>query len=107
MGGKLTPRLDLTYQSRIYFTQNNGCIGPRGGALTGCGVNGAQDGLTLLNGRVSWVAEDGAWEVALYGRNLTDKAYFNGKLSLVGFFGREQGNVAAPRELGVTVKRSF
>lgn len=41
------------------------------------------------------------------GRNLTDKACFNGKLSLVGFFGREQGNVAAPRELGVTVKRSF
>jgi hypothetical protein len=43
----------------------------------------------------------------VYGRNLTDQEYFNGKLSLVGFFGREQGNVGAPREVGVTFKRSF
>jgi iron complex outermembrane recepter protein len=104
-GGKLTPRLDITYQSKIYFTTNNGCV-----SLTsnvGCGVYGAQDGLLLLNARVSWVAPDGGWEVAVYGRNLTDEVYFNGKLSLVGFFGREQGNVAAPRELGLTVKRNF
>jgi iron complex outermembrane recepter protein len=98
-GGKLTPRLDLTYQSKIYFVTNNGCP-------AACGVGG-QDALTLLNGRVTWVSGEGDWEVAVYGRNLTDKAYFNGKLSLVGFFGREQGNVAAPRELGVTLKRSF
>jgi hypothetical protein len=28
-------------------------------------------------------------------------------LSPVGFFGREQGNIAAPLELGVAVKRNF
>jgi iron complex outermembrane recepter protein len=107
LGGSVTPRLDLTYQSKAFFTQNNGCLGPRGGTLTGCGVVGAQDSYSTLNGRITWVSGDESWEVALYGRNLTDKAYFNGKLSLVGFFGREQGNVAAPRELGVTVKRMF
>jgi iron complex outermembrane receptor protein len=102
--GKLTPRLDLTYQSQMYFVTNNGCFVPNDPA--GCG-NGGQDALTLLNGRISWMSSDDNWEVALYARNLTDKAYFNGKLSLVGFFGREQGNVAAPRELGLTVKRNF
>jgi len=61
----------------------------------------------LLNGRITWATADRDWEIAAYGRNLTDKAYFNGKLSLVGFFGREQGNVGAPREYGWTVKKSF
>jgi iron complex outermembrane receptor protein len=98
-GGRLTPRLDMTYQSKIYFVTNNGCP-------AACGT-GDQAALTLLNGRVTWASPDSDWEVALYGRNLTDKAYFNGKLSLVSFFGREQGNVAAPREFGLTVKRSF
>lgn len=105
LGGTLTPRLDVTYQSKIYFTTNNGCLSTT--SDLGCGVYGAQDALTLLNGRLTWMAPDRDWEFALYGRNLADETYFNGKLSLVGFFGREQGNVAAPRELGFTVKRNF
>jgi iron complex outermembrane receptor protein len=91
-GGKLTPRLDTQYQSKIYFTTNNG---------------GEQDAYTLLNGRVTYETQDKNWELSLYGRNLTDKGYFNGKLSLIGFFGREQGNPGAPREWGLTFKRSF
>jgi iron complex outermembrane receptor protein len=91
-GGTLTPRLDATFQSKIYFTTNNG---------------GEQPGYTLLNGRVTWAASASDWEFSLYGRNLTDKEFFNGKLSLVGFFGREQGNPGAPREWGLTFKRSF
>jgi iron complex outermembrane receptor protein len=91
-GGSITPRLDLVYQSKIYFTTNN---------------QGAQDAYTLLNGRVSWDSADRDWQISLYGRNLTDEEYFNGKLSLVGFFGREQGNVGAPREYGITFQRNF
>jgi iron complex outermembrane receptor protein len=91
-GGMLTPRLDAVYTSKIYFTTNNG---------------GPQDAHTVVNGRVGWQAADQEWEISVYGRNLTDKEYFNGKLSLIGFFGREQGNPAAPREFGVTFKRNF
>jgi hypothetical protein len=47
------------------------------------------------------------WEVSLWGRNLADKAYFSGKLSLISFFGREEGNVAPPLEWGLTLKRNF
>jgi iron complex outermembrane receptor protein len=90
--GSLTPRLDAQYQSKIYFNTNN---------------TGPQDAYTLLNGRLTWLAPDKKWEVAAYGQNLTDKGYFNGKLSLVGFFGREQGNPGAPRTWGLTFKRSF
>jgi iron complex outermembrane receptor protein len=90
--GSLTPRLDAQYQSKIYFNTNN---------------TGPQDGYTLLNGRLTWATDDKAWEMALYGQNLTDKGYFNGKLSLVGFFGREQGNPGAPRTWGLTFTRHF
>jgi iron complex outermembrane receptor protein len=92
MGGSITPRLDLVHQSKIYFSTNN---------------QGVQDAYTLVNGRVAWDSADRDWQISIYGRNLTDEEYFNGKLSLIGFFGREQGNVGLPREYGITFQRNF
>jgi len=103
-GGKLTPRLDDAYQSKIYFVTNNGCFTTTGPA--GCGT-GAQGAYGLVNGRITWEPNNGKWDIALWGRNLTDKGYFSGKLSLISFFGREQGNVAPPFEWGITFKRNF
>jgi len=102
--GKLTPRLDATYQSTVYFVTNNGCFTST--SNVGCGT-GAQGGYSLLNGRMTWQPENKKWDVSLWGRNLTDKEYFAGKLSLITFFGREQGNPGPPREYGVTFKRNF
>jgi iron complex outermembrane receptor protein len=91
-GGSITPRIDAVYQSKIYFTTNN---------------QGPQEGYTVLNGRLTWVSPDTTWQVALFGQNLTDEGYFNGKLSLVGFFGREQGNPGTPRTWGLSFERNF
>ncbi len=102
--GKLTPRLDATYQSTVYFATNNGCFTTT--SNVGCGT-GAQGGYTLLSGRMTWQPGNKNWDVSLWGRNLTNKEYFDGKLSLITFFGREQGNPAPPREFGVTFKRNF
>jgi len=77
----------------------------RRNAVSACGETSLGDGFHL-----SRCAGDarGEWELALYGLNLTDEVYFNGKLPLIGLgLGREQGNVAAPREYGVTVTRHF
>ena len=104
-GGRLTPRLDMTYQSTIYFAANNGCFGA--GSTAGCGQTDNQGGYTLLNGRISYETSSKKWQMSLWGRNLTDKEYFNGKLSLITFFGREEGNPAPPREYGLTVQRKF
>ena len=52
-----------------------------------------------------WASESKKWDVSLWARNLTNKEYFDGKLSLLTFFGREQGNPAPPREYGITFKR--
>jgi iron complex outermembrane recepter protein len=103
-GGDLTPRVDETYQTKVYFVTNNGCFTNTGPA--GCGT-GAQGGYGLLNARLTWQPDNKKWDVSLWGRNLTGKAYFSGKLSLITFFGREEGNVAPPLEWGITFKRSF
>ena len=91
-GGSITPRIDAVYQSEIFFTTNN---------------QGPQEGYTILNARLEWASPDNLWNVALYGQNLTDEGYFNGKLSLVGFFGREQGNPGTPRTWGLMFTRNF
>ncbi len=91
-GGSITPRIDAVYQSEIFFTTNN---------------QGPQEGYTILNARLEWDSPDNLWNVALYGQNLTDEGYFNGKLSLVGFFGREQGNPGTPRTWGLMFTRNF
>jgi len=105
-GGRLTPRLDATYQSTIYFNANNGCL-LVGSTVTECGQTDNQNGYALLNGRLSYETANKKWQASLWGRNLTDKEYFYGKLSLITFFGREQGNPAPPREYGVTFQRKF
>jgi iron complex outermembrane receptor protein len=89
----LTLRADVTYQSKMFFGTDP--------------VFGFQDDLTLANARLTWTSAAEDWSVALFGTNLTDKEYFHGKLSLVTVLGREQGNIAAPREWGVAIKRSF
>jgi iron complex outermembrane receptor protein len=91
-GAAVIPRIDAVYQSKIYFNTNN---------------TGPQDAYTLLNARLTWQGADRKWEFAAYGNNLTDEGYFNGKLSLIGFFGREQGNPGIPRTWGLEFKRNF
>ncbi len=41
LGGALTPRLDWTYQSKIYFVTNNGCFTETSDAGCGTGAQGA------------------------------------------------------------------
>jgi iron complex outermembrane receptor protein len=97
--GTLSIRGDAVYKSRIWYSADD----PAANAP----ATGYQGGHTLLDARMTWVSPDEAWELALFGTNLTDKVYFDGKLSLVTLLQRQQGNVAPPRQWGVTVKRTF
>jgi iron complex outermembrane receptor protein len=105
--GTLTPRIDARYQSKVYFLPYTADLDPVN-HIASNPIEGVQNGYTVVNGRVTWQSPGTDWEVALYAINLTDKVYFNGKLPLIGIgLGREQGNVAAPREFGATVTRHF
>lgn len=121
--GALTPRLDAQYTSRIYFIPMIGdCAKPQGSvacpfdkakliSTAAAGVPGGLDyqpDLTTLNGHLTWDAPDGKWSASLSVSNMTDQVYFYGKLALaVNSLGREQGNIAPPRQWLLTVRRSF
>ena len=121
--GSLTPRLDIQYTSTIYFIPMIGdCTHPMGSvacpfdkaALLSTAASGVDGGLdfqpdvTLLNGRLTWESADGKLSVSGSVTNLTNEVYFYGKLPLaVNSLGREQGNIAPPRQWLVTVRRTF
>jgi iron complex outermembrane receptor protein len=105
--GTLTPRIDMRYQSKVYFLPYGATLDPAN-HIAPNPIEGVQEDYAVVNGRITWVSPSADWEVELYAINLTDKVYFNGKLPLIALgLGREQGNVAAPREFGVTATRRF
>jgi len=121
--GSLTPRLDAQVISRVYYIPLIGdCTAPSGTvacpfdraklvSTAASGVAGGLDyqpGYTLLNGRITWNSPDGDWSVSGSVTNLTNKVYFYGKLALaVNSLGREQGNIAPPRQWLLSVRRNF
>jgi iron complex outermembrane recepter protein len=116
MAGSLTPRLDANVISRVYYIPitNNGGLPPDKAELLSTAASGVaggldyQPGYTTLNGRITWDAPDGKWSVSGSVSNLTNKVYFYGKLGLaVSSLGREQGNIAPPRQWLMTVRRNF
>ena len=99
-GATLTPRLDYTWQDDISLASN-----PVAGIVNK--EDGRQSAYGVLNGRITWTAPSSAWTFSAYGLNLTNEYYFFGKLSLLGNSGREQGNAAPPREVGVNLRFNF
>ena len=61
-GGELLLRTDVAYRSSVFFKPTNDPL--YAGSST-----------TLVNGRIAWQPASQRWELALYGRNLTDERY--------------------------------
>lgn len=94
LAGKLTPRLDLTYQSNIFNDTTNDQFG-------------VQPGYTTMDGRVTWRSPDDSWEVAMFVTNLTNKFYYYNIGDGIASGGIVSGQPARPREWAVSVKRNF
>ncbi|MDB6046648.1 MAG: TonB-dependent receptor-like protein [Gammaproteobacteria bacterium] len=92
--GILTPRVDDTYQSRIYFdAQNN--------------VASSQGGYSLVNGHLNWVPADGKWSATLDVNNLTNKLYYLSMFNQLSSFGILTGQPGMPRNMLFTVKYTY
>ncbi len=95
-GSSVTPRLDATYQTKVYYDVINSTPG------------GSTPSRYLLNGRVQWDAANGKWAVAFLGTNLTNKEYYVSLFDLRAFGeGMESGQPGAPREWAVNVHYKF
>ncbi|MFZ5609840.1 MAG: TonB-dependent receptor [Pseudomonadota bacterium] len=92
--GFLALRGDWTYQSKTYQEPSNE------EAI-------AQDGYSLFGARLVFAHEEGGWELAVFGTNLTDKRYIVNGLSAISSFGTAEAFFARPREWGLSLKKTF
>ncbi len=63
-----------------------------------------QEAYGLLDLRVGLAPQDAKWEVALYGKNVSDKLY---RVNAIAFFGEEVSQFAAPRTVGIDLSWKF
>lgn len=97
-GGTLTPRLDLDYRSEFSV-----------GAPANAPQYNITDGRTLVNARLTYKPEGNDWELSLAATNLFDKFYYASKYDHASEAqgATAEGLVGRPREVMVSVKRSF
>jgi iron complex outermembrane receptor protein len=93
--GRLVPHLDVTWQSKVYYTTS--LINPIP----------IQPGYGIVNARITWHSPDDSWQVAGYVTNLTDELYYVGITDVRNSFGYAFGQVGRPREWGLSLRRSF
>jgi iron complex outermembrane receptor protein len=63
-----------------------------------------QEPYGLLDVRVGLAPRDADWEVALYGKNVSDKLY---RVNAIAFFGEEVSQFGAPRTFGIDLSWKF
>ena len=92
--GMLTLRGDYAYTSRYYNDVANtpGLV---------------QDGFGLVNGRIALEGPSHDWEVALFGKNLTDERYVTGGVGGLSAIGLDEVQYGRPREWGAALTYRF
>ena len=92
--GVLTPRLDYTWRSKVYFTPDNEArLGDRS--------------RWILNARISWEVADGKVQLEGWVRNLTDEVYRLTAIDLIGALEQINYVMAPPRTYGLTATVRF
>lgn len=92
--GTLTPRVDYTYQTRVYNDPQNELIS-------------SQAGYGILNARLTWQSARGDWQASLAGSNLADKKYYLTEQNLLATYDAVTGQPGRPRELNLSLRKNF
>lgn len=92
-GGKLTWIAEAAYKSRVFHEQFNL-------------LELSQEAFTLVNARITFQAAHGRYTVSAWGKNLTDKEWFNTSLRGTDFGGAFRV-LDLPRTYGLTVGMNF
>ena len=61
----------------------------------------------VTDASLTWVAPDGRWSLAVYGRNLTNTVYYTGGIQTAFIGGLIGANIAPPRMYGVRASMRF
>ncbi len=104
LGGEYTMELSDNFDMTLradYSYQSSQALDPANTAIL------IQDGYGLLGGRITLTPGDANWEVALYGKNLTNELYLVGGASTLDSFGIVEGYYGLPTEWGIATKFKF
>lgn len=94
LGGSITPRLDWFYSGEINYNSTSAI------AFT--------EAYSVFNGRITYVNDDGDFQVAVGATNLFDNEYYLNVFDLTAFGQPStEGQPAAPREWYIQVKKRF
>jgi iron complex outermembrane receptor protein len=94
LNGSITPRMDWFYSGEINYN-----------ALSAIAFTEAY---SVFNGRITYVNDDGDFQIAVGATNLFDNQYFLNVFDLTAFGQPStEGQPAAPREWYIQVKKSF
>ena len=92
--GTMTPRLDDTYTSRVFFDPQN---------LTAS----SQGGYSLMNGHITYAPLEGKWTTTLDVNNITNKLYYLSMFNQLSSFGILTGQPGMPRNVMLSAKYTF
>jgi len=92
--GTLTPRVDYSYQSKIFNDPQNELIS-------------MQPGYGVLNARLTWDSAAGGWRASLFVSNVTNKRYFITERNQLATYDEVDGQPGRPREYLFSVRKSF
>jgi len=92
--GEFTPRLDWTYQTRVFNDPSNNPLAE-------------QAAYGLLSARLTWDTPFKGWQAALEIQNALDKVYYINKYDDLASFNVVDGQPGMPRTAFVSVKKSF
>ena len=92
--GSLFPRVDVSFQSESFMDAVN-TASLRQGAYA------------LVNASLAFRPDNGPWEIKVFGKNLTDEAYFVGGFADLADQGYAEAGIGRPREWGVSLSLEF
>jgi iron complex outermembrane recepter protein len=93
-GASLLVRADLSYQSQVFYTADNV-------------ARASQGAYSLLNARATWTNAAGDLTVSVFGTNLTNQLYAQGKLDFLPTLATVQSTFGRPAEWGMSIRRRF
>ncbi len=92
--GILTPRVDATYTSRVFFDPHNI-------------IQSSQGGYGLVNAHLSYAPVEGKWQATLDVNNLTNRLYYLSMFNQLSSFGILTGQPGMPRNVLVSLRYTF
>lgn len=94
-GARLTPRVDVSYRSRIYYSTSR------------ANVSAQQAPYALVNARLTYAMSGDGWSLSIAATNLFDKFYYTTLTDQRESFGFLSGTIGRPREIFATVRHEF